>query len=511
MKNLIYKSIALALFLGVFSCTDLKEEPVGLLAPEAFFKTAKDVETSVLGSYAYIASEQFYGRKLVLSLQLRSDMCDIGDRNTPGRRQQVNDFNMDSNNGMITAFWPRAYQIIGAANTAEFGAGLLEEGEAEKAAVFKAEAQFIRAWTYYHLVRVFGDIPYIAEFISDPEAIKDIAKTSEDEVYANIIADLQAAKLALPDEWPGGLRSRPTKGSAAAYLASVYLTLGRDQEAYDEAKFVIDNAGNFGYGLMADFAELFNGYEADGLSEHIFMVDFLGNISGSNNQNTDWMAPITGIRSVFLPNTNAGWSVSVPAFTVFDTWDDRDYRRKVSFIDSAFSDPELTQKIGYDQFAPNHGSPRPHQGKYFRLAGNHRGDGGRSDNNYSAMRFAEVLLIAAESALNLGKANSEVIGYVNQIRARARNWNGTMTTFPADLDGTEDLEAAIREERRLELAFEYKRWYDIKRWNIGDEVFKGPNSLEPHANFDASRDYYFPIPQDELDRNANLLPQNSGY
>ena len=102
------------------------------------------------------------------------------------------------------------------------------------------------------------------------------------------------------------------------------------------------------------------------------------------------------------------------------------------------------------------------------------------------------------------------MGYINQLRARARNWNGTQVTFPADVTGG-DLTSIVREERRLELAFEYKRWYDIKRWGIGDEVFKGTNSLEPHANFDSSRDYYFPLPQDELDRNENLKPQNSGY
>ncbi|MEM1135898.1 MAG: RagB/SusD family nutrient uptake outer membrane protein, partial [Bacteroidota bacterium] len=473
------------------------------------FKSVADVETAVLGAYAHIANEQFYGRKLVLSLQLRSDMSDIGDRNTPGRRQQVNDFDMDSNNGMITAFWPRAYRIIGAANAGIAGVEIVGgQSENEDLDALEAEAKFLRAFTYYHLVRIFGDIPYIDFFISNPDEVRDIAKTSETEVYANIIADLEFAKANLPDSY-GGLRSRPTRGSAAAYLASVHLTLGNDQEAYNEAKFVIDNKDAFGYDLMPDFQELFDGSMADGLAEHIFMVDFLGQVTGSDNQNTDWMGPITGIRSVSLPNTNAGWSVSVPAMTVFESWDERDYRREVSFIDSAFIGEDL---VGYDQFAPNHGSPRPHQGKYFRLCGSHRGDCGQSDNNYSAMRYAEILLIAAEAANNLGGRDAEVIGYINQIRARARNWAGVQTDFPEDVTaGSGDLTAIIREERRLELAFEFKRWYDIKRWDIGDEVFKGTNSLEPHANFDASRDYYFPLPQDELDRNTNLLPQNPGY
>jgi hypothetical protein len=510
MKSIINKSIVLGLMLGFFSCTELKEEPIGLLAPESFFKVPADVEAGVLGAYSHITNEQFYGRKLVLSLLLRGDMADIGDRNTPGRRQQVNDFNMDSNNGMITAFWPRAYKIIGAANAAVAGADLVVE-PADKIDALRAEAVFLRAWTYYHLVRVFGDIPYIDFFINNPEEIKEIAKTSESDVYQSIIADLEYAKANLPMEHPGNVRSRPSKGTAAAYLASVYLTIGNDQGAYDEAKWVIDNKASLGYGLMDDFAELYDGFNGDGLTEHVFMVDFLGQVTAGDNQQTDWMAPITGIRSIFLPTVDAGWSVAVPSMDVFDSWDSRDYRKKVSFVDSGYADSGLTEWVGYDRFAPNHGSPRPHIAKYWANPGNTRGDGGQSDNNYAAMRYAEVLLIAAEAADNLGGKDSEVIGYINEIRARARNWNGTQVDFPADLTGAENLTDEIREERRLELAFEYKRWYDIKRWNIGDEVFKGANSLEPHAEFSAARDYYFPLPQDELDRNENLKPQNSGY
>lgn len=509
MKYILNKPFAALSLLFVFSCTDLEEEPIGLLAPEAFFKSASDVETVVMGAYADIAAESFYGRKLVLSLQLRSDMSDIGDRNTPGRRQQVNDFNMDSNNGMITAFWPRAYRIIGTANAAIEGADIV--GTDDPAVLsLKAEATFARAFVYYHMVRAFGDIPYIDFTITNPDEVKDLSKTPEAEIYQRIIEDLEFAKANMVDEQPSGARSRATAGTAASYLASVYLTIGDNQKAYDEATFVINNKDRFGYALMEDFAELYDGYNAEGLAEHVFMVDFAAGLTGNSGQNQDWMGPVTGIRGVFLPNTNAGWSVSVPSFAVYETWDDRDYRKEVSFIDSAYADASLVEKIGYEEFAPNHGSPRPHIGKYFRTAGNHRGDSGTSDNNYAAFRYAEVLLIAAEAAINLG-LDSEAVGFINQIRQRARNGNGTLNDFPADVTTADDLTAVVREERRLELAFEYKRWYDIKRWDIGEEVFTGPASLEPHPNFDPSRDYYFPLPQDELDRNENLMPQNSGY
>ena len=503
----------LVLTIGIFSCTDLEEEPFGVLAPEGFFTSAREVETAVLGTYANIASEPFYGRQLVLALQLRSDMCDIGDRNTPGERQQMNDFNVDANNTMVTAMWPRAYLIIGSANAAIAGAELVGEPADEINALI-AEARFVRAFVYYHLVRLFGDIPYIDFFIDNPETIQDISRTSASEVYEHIIADLEFSKESLPDNHDGGIRTRPTKGTAAAYLASVHLTLENWQEAYEEAKWVIDNKGQFGYDLMEDFQDLYDASMADGLAEHIFAVDFLSNVSGSGLQNQDWMGPITGIRGYVDENLEPkeGWSVSVPAFSVYETWDARDYRRKVSFIDSAFVDGVWS---GYEKFAPNHNSSRPHIAKFFLKCGDHRGDCAISDNNYVAMRYAEVLLIAAEALAEMnGGSNAEAEGYINEVRARARNWAGTQTDFPADvqtgLSKSEFIDLVL-EERRLELAFEFKRWYDIKRRQLSDEVFKGPNALEPHDNFDATRDYLLPIPQDEIDRNENLRPQNNGY
>ncbi|WP_116106396.1 RagB/SusD family nutrient uptake outer membrane protein [Lewinella sp. IMCC34191] len=506
MKH-IYIFLLFAVVATVPSCSNLEEDPIGLLAPESFFRTPTDVETATLGAYAWLANESLYGRRLTLTLQLRGDMCDIGDRNTPGRRQNVNDFEMGPDNGMTVEIWPTFYQLIGTTNAVIEGAQQLPDGP-DAAAAYVAEARFLRAFSYYHLVRLFGEIPYIDFFITDPASVGSIEKTSVDVVYENIIADLQAAKAGLPDAQPGGVRSRPTRGTAASYLASVYLTRGNWQEAYNEAKFVIDNRDAFGYRLMEDYADLYKARTADGLAEHIFAVDFLNNQSGPSGQNVDFLGPVTGIRAVTTPDApNGGWSVSVPSLKVYTTWDDRDYRKEVSFIDSAMVDGVWS---GYEAFAPNHNSPRPHMSKFFEFCGDNRGDCGVSDNNYVAFRYAEVLLIAAEAGLEAGIAESEVLGYLNEVRERARFGSD----FPMDVApgmAKDDLIDLILDDRRLELSFEFKRWYDIKRRQLGTEVFTGDDSLEPHPNFDPNRDYLMPIPQDELDRNANLGPQNPGY
>lgn len=503
MKNIKNKIWIIAVLCIFGSCADLEERPVGILAPESFFNSARDVETTIFGAYGWFASERIYGRQFVTALMLRSDMVDIGDRGTPAERQQVNDFNMDDMNAMVNSFWPYWYQAISAANAAISGAEFLELGENEGNPLI-AEARFARAFSYFHLVRVFGDIPYIDYFINDPESVKEIFKTPQAEVYQNILADLEFAKEWLPDNQPSDIRSRPTKGTAAAYLATVHLTLEDFQKAYEEAKWVIDNRGRFGYELEQDYQDLYRSELANNMKEHIFAVEFLGQQVGGGGANDDLMAPTTGVRGA----DELGWSVAVPAMGVFNTWDDRDYRKKVSFTDSALVDGVMTH---YSLFQ---NTQRPHIAKYSRFPGNANADGRYSDHNYPAFRYAEILLTAAEALAEISGPNEEAIGYVNEIRARARNASGVMNNFPEDVQpglSTDDFIDLVLEERRLELSFEYKRWYDIKRRRLGDEVFKGPNSLEPQPNFDSSRDYLMPLPRIELDMNPNLMPQNPGY
>jgi starch-binding outer membrane protein, SusD/RagB family len=505
MKFPVNKFLLLTLTGFLLSCADLDEEPVGILAPESMFKTTKDVETTIFGAYGWIATERLYGRQFVTALLLRGDMADIGDRGTPAERQQVNDFNMDDNNSMVNQFWPVWYQVISTTNSAIAGAESLGLPEADINPLI-AEARFIRAFSYFHLVQTFGDIPYIDFFITDPGTVKDIGKTPQAEVYAKILADLEFAKQWLPEMQPKNVRSRASKGTAASYLAAVHLTLKDYPKAYAEAKWVIDNKALFGYDLLPDFQELFRAPQPGNLREHIFAIDFLGLQSSEGGANDDIMPPMTGIRGGDAPRS--GWSVAVPSMDVYNTWDPRDYRKEVSMEDSILMGGVLKP---YTEFA---NTKRPHIAKYARYAGNSNSEGRYSDHNYPAMRYAEVLLIAAEALAEVSGPNAEAAGYINQIRARARNWAGRQTNFPEDVSPDMSKEAFIDlvlEERRLELAFEYKRWYDIKRRNLGDAAFKGPNSLELHPNFDPNRDYLMPLPRNELQVNPNLAPQNPGY
>jgi starch-binding outer membrane protein, SusD/RagB family len=483
----------------VYSCTDLEEHPVGVLAPESFFKTEKDVLTAIYGAYGKIAADDYWGREISLAISLRDDMVNIGNRGTVAARIQINDFNCDASNALISRFWPASYSIIGTVNIAIEGAGVLQEGDTKNALI--AEARFIRAFAYFNLVRLFGDIPYIDKAIKDPESVKTISKMTADEVYSNIIADLEFAKENLPLEHPQNIRSRPSKGSAYTMLADVYLTTGNWQNAYDNAKWVIDNASDLHYELEPDYQNLFDATKQDGMMEHIFAIDFKG-LESSWPYNIDSHPAFTGIGG----SEKNGWDVEVPSLEVYTTWDARDYRRKVALADSAYFEGVLKP---YSQYT----IARPHIAKYWRYPGNSAANGSDSDNNYAIYRFAEVLLTAAEALNEISGPTEEALEYVNRVRERARNWNGTPSDFPPNVTAgisKDDFRTFVLDERRIELSFEFKRWWDIKRRQLGEVVFKGPNSLEPHSNFNSDQ-YLLPIPQDELDRNPNLAPQNSGY
>lgn len=511
-----YKFLLLLIGLSIIGCSDLEEEPVGLLAPDGFFQTPRDIQTAANAAFGHMTHEDFWGRKMSLTLMLRGDMVAIGDPTTSARRIEHDIFNVPNDNGMIDGYWLRVYQMIAAANQAIAGAESVDVDESVKNPI-TAQAYFARAFAYFHLVRQFGDIPYISEPVTDVDTSGSISKTSASDVYANIIADLEFAKTWLPNTQAA--RSIPAKSAAQSYLALVHLTLGDYQKAYDEAKGVIDNEGVYKLGLQPNFQDLFDATKIDGAfdgsgsQEPIFVLDFIGASNGDDGR--DYQAALTGLRDDEQYGLGGGWSVGVPSLEVYNTWDGRDYRKAVS-LDTTGVFNGITQPFTvFKESGRGRGVNRPHIAKYTRAIGNFAtGNGRGSETNYMMMRYAEVLLIAAEALNEISPASSEAEGYVNRVRARARNSNGvTSGLFPEDVSGLsqDDFRDMVLEERKWELAFEFKRWYDIARRRLGSEVFSASGLEGEKPNFDPNQDYLFPLPAEELARNPNLLPQNPGY
>src|SRR5690606_21837191 len=176
-------------------------------------------------------------------------------------------------------------------------------------------------------------------------------------------------------------------------------------------------------------------------SDLIFTVDFLGQQNGSGGANDDIMAAMTGIRGA----DELGWSVTVPSMQVYNTWDARDYRKSVSFADSALIDGILQPYTAFQK------TQRPHIAKYRRFPGSANSEGRYTDHNYIAFRYAEVLLIAAEALAEInGGPNAEALSYINEVRARARHGGDFPADVPPGLDQSQLIDMVL-EERRLEL------------------------------------------------------------
>ncbi|GGZ87817.1 RagB/SusD family nutrient uptake outer membrane protein [Algibacter mikhailovii] len=515
-----FKFIFLLIGVSLMGCSDLEEKPIGILAPDGFFQTTKDIQTAVEGAKTHAINEKFWGRKLSIALMLRSDMVNLQSDQT--RRVEHDMLTTLTDNGMISEFWLKTYQGIAAANLAIEGAAQVDVADDLKNPIV-AQAYFIRAFYYFHLVRQFGAIPYLDANVTDAEAGGSIGRTPAAEVYANIIKDLEFAKTWLPPTQPSA--GIPSKAAASSYLSLVYLTMAGTsdkamfQKAYDEAVEVITTS-EYGLDLDSNFQNLFNANVIDGSPEPIFALDY-NNVEASDNA-YDQVAPMTGIRGDDR-NSGGGWSVAVPTEAVYASFDQADYRTRVSFEEEANIGGTF---VTYENFTISghvHARNTPYIAKYTRYPGPFaRGSGRATSHNYSMIRFAEVLLIAAEAGVEIGQTGP-ALSYLNRVRTRARLGGAYKTgadvemTFapsavPADL--TSITVADVLEERRIELAFEGKRWYDIARRRLGDagngDVFGAGGYEGAKPDFDEN-DYLMPLPGDELDRNPNLQPNNPGY
>lgn len=510
MKKL--KFLFLLITVSIVGCSDLEETPVGILAPDTYFTTLEKLETSVQGSYAYMANRFFMARETSMMLMLRSDMVEISDGNTALERREHNDLTDIATNGLTLQAWKIMYQIIGAANQAIEGAKAVNADEAAKNRIV-AQAYFARAFTYYHLVQQYGAIPYFDKPVSNVQEAANVEKTPVAGVYEKIIADLKFAKEWLPNTQGTATnrkRSVPAKSAASAYLASVYLTSGDFPNAYAEAKDFISKKDIYQVDLEPDFQNLFNAATIDASKEPIFVIDYIGN-GTLGNFSTDYLVPLTGIRKDLQFGSNQeGWAVMVPALKVYETWPALDYRRQVSFTTTAKFGAGLvvTPFTNFKAFDARNVN-QPYIAKYTRLRGATPGAEGRaSSQNYLMMRYAEILLIAAEALNEIPNGSiAEAEGYVNQVRARARAGgiaNGNVASaVPANVFGLNQasFRTMVLEERRYELAFEQKRWYDIARRKLGPTVFT--NGLEGTKAFPDAK-HLIPIPADEVIRNPKL-------
>lgn len=464
----------------------LEEKGSPNLDQTTFPKSESDLRILCNGMYNNMNINEFYGRSYLIMSDTYSD--EITTTQAVGPRYDIENFVITASNTEVSNWWTRSYLIIGRANQVVNVTPFVPVSEAIRNR-FIAEAKFIRAFTYFQMVRLFGDVPLILQQPAGIDSLKNFkpSRTPQSEVYKKIIEDLLFAEANLPKEKTISLKGIPSTGAASSLLAKVYLTRGylsfAETDDFNKAAakcLQVINSGD--YDLFPNFSDVFDYTKKNGI-EHIFSIQFELSPLGPN-----------AIVSFLSPP-----AVYPRAFGIFPA------ERKFY---NAFPGTDVIRKANsfYSVGVGFTGTPydfisNPNSNVYcakFKDANTLVSNNDRT--NYIFLRFADVLLMHSEALNQVNPADPAKYTGINRVRARV--------SLP-DLSGLPSKEAfqdALFNERQWELCFEGQRRYDLIRMGKLVPVMTalGKTNIRDFHKF-------YPVPQTEIDLNSNLLPQNTGY
>lgn len=415
--------------------------------------------------------------------------------------QQIDDYTHTPVNYTLTELWQAAYEGINRANYMTQYKDKNLSGQtvlfAGKDALY-GEIYFLRAYYYFHLVRFFGDVPLFVNKRLGLSESKTLTRAAKADVYKQIEIDLNAAIAVLPAVQVQ--KGRITKYAAQALLGKAFLY----QNKFDAAAPVLESIiTSSAFTLVSDFGAMFLASGENG-TESVFEIQYSNtspyyNWGGVNRGQGNHSVQQCGIRglngSAAMPYA-AGWSTNLPTQNLAAAYTTGDKRKAVTVLDiEAYKNANPSFNITY-QVAPFKNTGLYNQ-KYLPRKGETSGQIELNYlNNYRTIRYAEVLLMAAEAFNRATAANDiKAQGYLNQVRQRAFGNNLNNITSIGTV-----LRQAIWDERRLELAMEGDRFFDLVRTGLA------PTKI---TSFQTGKHEVFPIPQTEI--NISGLAQNPGY
>jgi hypothetical protein len=509
MKKIYYKLIAVLLLVVTYvACsTKVLDIPYSLPSEASSFTVEGDFKTATVGVYAVItdfysststtASGSYSGEARLLP----SDDLTLGD----GRALETFS-GLNPGNGKITQNYSSAYVMATRANT------LLQKlrvapdnifGTPAAKNTYKGEALFLRAWAHYMLWNLFGTAPLdTVRALSNDQLLPK--STQGNQLLDQAISDLQLAVTLLPASWDAANLGRVTSNSAKAMLGKCLVFRGTvAKSTVDFQAATTAFSGISGVSLVPRFGDNFD-YHTENNSESLF--EFQAGIAPVS-QNA-WLANgfgNLGASGSFLGmyDPGNGTATGIVGNQLF---------RPTTKLKAAFEagDPRIP-------FTFTDNSSGGVINKYV-LAGQNIYDGAvLSLNNWRILRYADILLLQAEALIQSGGSAATAIGYINQVRTRARNMV-TGGTVPANFSSTETDKTKIMQwimdERMRELGGEGERWFDVRRWRLGGVIGTLDNaffsSTAPTLMAWDDHYLYFPIPSTETSKNPNVV-QNAGY
>lgn len=465
----------------IMSCSknfiDLK--PISAVSVDILYKTDKDFNDALTATYHTLQSQ--YQRFYILS-DVRAD--DSWQQIFKNNSQSYSDaFVTNSSDGLMKSSWQNYYQIIFRVNT------ILSKIKDADVTIVKnkdryiGEAKFLRAFAYFDLIRIFGDVPMVTTPVYIAESYK-IGRKNIDSIYKEVIIPdfLDAANKLLP-KYTGSDVGRPTKGAALSLLGRVYLT----RKDFVNAESTLKEVTSMGYQLLKNYNELFDYTKNEHHSEYIFDIEYEEGI-GQGSVFTNAFLPNSTQMFSFYGMGGYGDEQNSPSQTLIDLFDLKDIRKDITVgvkggfynKDSVFVKLPTSTSQTYTK-------------KYIvSVAANND-----SRANWKVIRYADVLLMYAES-LNENNKTDLALEYLNLVRNRAGLEGYSDLT-------KEDSKQKILLERRLELSFEGVRWFDLLRTGQAYKVME-QYGMQPFMTV-------FPIPlsQIQLINDPTIFPQNKGY
>jgi hypothetical protein len=444
--------------------------PIAQLSTGNFYKTASDIDQAVNGAYNSLASNAEYGANFENFMEIPSDNTyNSNTTQSGGENAAFDNFVVLPSNSVLNTTWSACYAGIQRCNVVLNRIDAIAMDNNIKANRI-GEVKFIRALSYFNLVRIWGDVPLVTKEVTNTfDAFADKRNASAD-VYGQIIKDLNEAAAALPATYSATDAGRVTKGAAQTLLGKVYLTLHQYSDAVNSLKNVINPGGTSVYTLLTNFKDVFDAANKNS-KESIFEIQYLKNTNGSG----------TNYDPTNISDANNRPSANIVA------------------LFTANNDPRLALSVGY-----NGGLA------YSTKRYDTRGTDGSFGHNVIVLRYADALLMYAEALNELGydaTGQGDAFKYLNQIRTRA----GVTTYNTTSLPDQQSFRSAIDKERRLELAFENHRWFDLLRTGQMIAVMNSSTGTSAIPYTVKNYQTLFAIPQTQINASANNLTQNPGY
>jgi len=502
-------AIIITVLCVVVSCNKLDLQPLDRVTTENYYKTAADFDGAIFAAYSSI--QDFWGTSTEtlseagefwkISLVSTDDVA-ADPRRADGRALDIDRLLIRASDIPYAALYTQVYEGILRSNLVIENAAKENQLTDEQKVQFVAEAKFLRAFFHFLALQTWGTPPLVLEVKKDLNNLGS-PNASKEELFAAILADLQAAYAGLPPTWDDANLGRATKWTARAFEGKVNVW----KEDWTAAITAFEDVKQNGpYQLMPDYEDAFDFQKENG-PESIFEVQFGGPFSDDNiwvfdDTHSEAFKASQGIARVNYwdpggdaPGGHQG--AFVPTQNLVDEFEPGDPRLLSSVYkqgDTYYTiDGSKIAAIPYDSaWSSTHYSIKKYMGIRNAKTADYSPNSQSQFNNERWYRYAEMLLLYAESLIKVGRSAEAIDIINNQIRKRV-NMPPTPIADPM---------AALMHEKRVEMAFEPHRWFDITRWGIGAQVF-GSKWNDKYK--------VFPFPQSEVDRSKGLLKQNEGY